>query len=291
MNLKIKQKNIIKTVGIIALIIYGIAIVLFSYKQEFFSFKKASDGSLLGQLGSFIGGIITPVITFLSIILFSRALKLQRKDLNEQKLEFQKQNKLALTQQFESKFFNLLNLHNQIKNNIESSGSRGIQFNLGKTFFEELTYKIVTVSKETGGKLINNESIKIHAQPKKQLIKFYDKVFYEYKAFLGHYFRNLFHLIKFIDEYDEFEDKGSFEVEKYKYVRIIRSQLSNAEIILLAYNGLTDYGGAFYVTIEKYQLLKNMAFDDTVVGLKEVLVKSYPHLEKAYGSPTAKKSL
>ncbi|PAM91505.1 hypothetical protein B4N84_28050 [Flavobacterium sp. IR1] len=57
--------------------------------------------------------------------------------------------------------------------------------------------------------------------------------------FLGHYYRHLFHTVKFVANYDESIVK---KVEKKNYLRLLRAQLSNHEQALLFYNWLSDYG-------------------------------------------------
>ena len=68
---------------------------------------------------------------------------------------------------------------------------------------------------------------------------------------LGHYFRTLYNVIKFIDNAD---------VEnKVFYSNILRARLSDNEVAILFYNGLSKYGREkFKPLIETYALLKNL---------------------------------
>lgn len=81
---------------------------------------------------------------------------------------------------------------------------------------------------------------------------------------LGHYFRHLFNMVNFIDKSD-FTDKYD---KKEFYVKLIRSQLSDYEQILLYYNSLSTLGYDWNLPlgekkikdmslIGKYRLLKN----------------------------------
>ncbi len=90
---------------------------------------------------------------------------------------------------------------------------------------------------------------------------------------LGHYFRNLYHIVKYIDD-----DKSlkTFDL-KYKYAKILRAQLSAPEINLIALNGLTYYGEGFKPLIDKYRLLKNMNFRYEMVDIIWLTGK-YPHI-------------
>ena len=72
---------------------------------------------------------------------------------------------------------------------------------------------------------------------------------------LDHYFRNLYRIIKFVDESPLLLDIH----ERYQYTSIVRGQLSRYELLWLFYNGLSVYGNdKFKPLIEKYALLKNI---------------------------------
>ncbi|WP_396637716.1 putative phage abortive infection protein [Maribacter sp. R77961] len=60
-----------------------------------------------------------------------------------------------------------------------------------------------------------------------------------YSHVLGHYYRHLFHTVKFIAQQDE--NFISYE-EKRRYLRVLRAQLSNEEQALLFYNWKSNYG-------------------------------------------------
>jgi hypothetical protein len=57
---------------------------------------------------------------------------------------------------------------------------------------------------------------------------------------LGHYFRNLFQAVKYVDEQDFLS-----EVEKYKYVTILRAQMSVYEQAVFFYNSISHLGDAW----------------------------------------------
>lgn len=74
---------------------------------------------------------------------------------------------------------------------------------------------------------------------------------------LDNYFRYLYRVLKYIDESTLIEKK-----EKYKYVGILRAQLSYMELIMVYYNCLSEYGNEkFKPLVEKYHLLKNIRKD------------------------------
>ena len=86
----------------------------------------------------------------------------------------------------------------------------------------------------------------------------YDKIQDFYKSDLHHYFRFLYHILKFIKQAD-IEEK-----EKYRYASILRATLSAYEIILIFYNCLHKYGTShFKPLVEELSFLKNL--DDSLM--------------------------
>jgi len=73
--------------------------------------------------------------------------------------------------------------------------------------------------------------------------------------YLSVYFRNMYNAIKLIDSSSFFNDE-----EKMNYVKILRAQLSNAELYILFFNIISRFGKKWvdnnYVT--KYQLIQNL---------------------------------
>ena len=72
-------------------------------------------------------------------------------------------------------------------------------------------------------------------------------LFEGYSSFLGHYYRHLFQIVKFVSnrEFLTYEDKRN-------YLRILRAQLSNQEQVMLFYNWLSGYGSSWEDSKNKY---------------------------------------
>ena len=69
------------------------------------------------------------------------------------------------------------------------------------------------------------------------------------------------------------------------FIKILRAQLSNSEIILLALNGLTKQGEKFKVYIDEYELLININLEQEMpqdyisrVPNAKIIVNEYPQL-------------
>jgi hypothetical protein len=154
-------------------------------------------------------------------------------------------------QSFENKFFQLLNLHHEIVGAIERyvgplpvRGRRNFQ-----TYYDEF----LSNYKNEYAKNPNEEPLKI-------IQRAYVSFFSNRQPDIGHYFRNLYHIIKYVDASDN--DNKNF------YTHLVRAQLSSHELLLLFYNCLGPYGiEKFKPLIERYSLLENMP-EDELASLK-----------------------
>lgn len=108
---------------------------------------------------------------------------------------------------------------------------------------------------------------------------------------LGHYFRHLYQIIVYIDE----NDKLTYS-QKYKYVKIVRAQLSTYEQTLLFFNSISNLGRTWELDVDlekkvkaskisdykiynglitKYNLIRNIPNEFiTNISISEI----YPHL-------------
>lgn len=81
-----------------------------------------------------------------------------------------------------------------------------------------------------------------------------------YSEFLGHYYRLLFQIVKFVVN----KNFLSYE-EKRNYLRILRAQLSNHEQVMLYYNWKADYGHKWENKVNKfftdYRMIHNINDD------------------------------
>lgn len=84
--------------------------------------------------------------------------------------------------------------------------------------------------------------------------------FYEgYKDDLGHFFRQLYHIFRYIDE--------AGDDEQERFVKIVRASLTNAQLLLLAYNVIAGEGRIkFSKYISDYSILHNLGFEDDELG-------------------------
>ena len=87
----------------------------------------------------------------------------------------------------------------------------------------------------------------------------YSVFFLEHEKDVGHYFRSLYNIVKFVDKSD-IKDKKI-------YTNLLRAQLSSNELKLLLYNCLSSLGKEkFKPLVEKYSLLKSVNVRDLLHG-------------------------
>lgn len=141
--------------------------------------------------------------------------------------------KTAEKAEFERTFFQLLDHHRQTVGSIDLEGA-GAQ-RVGQDAFRSMVYM-----------LKNNLSVGLLAS--------WNKTYEKYKNDLGHYFRFLYHVVKFVDQ--------SQVDDKYFYIQIIRATLSESELVLIGANCCYGEGvGKFKELVEKYALLHNLSED------------------------------
>lgn len=139
--------------------------------------------------------------------------------------------KAAEKAEFERTFFQLLDHHRQTVGSIDLEGS-GSQ-RVGQDAFRSMLFM-----------LKNNISAGLPAT--------WNKTYDKYKNDLGHYFRFLYHIVKFVD--------NSSVENKYFYIQILRATLSESELVLIGANCCYGEGvDKFKELVERYALLHNLS--------------------------------
>lgn len=148
-------------------------------------------------------------------------------------------------------------MHHQIVNSIDLRStkvdlfSRGIDSNPASP---EITTGRDCFVNFTGGLkyAYRNKQKKGFVNDERELINLSYLEYYErHQSDLGHYFRNLYHIVKFIYNSDV-ENKRT-------YIGLVRAQLSNDELLLLFYNCISDYGyKKFTPMAHEFNLFKNL---------------------------------
>lgn len=267
------MKKIIISILILALISILASAWFYYDRFDLGYWENASDW---GAMGSFFGGVLGPAFTFLTMLLLAytlfqnkKALEQSQKALefNNQELEISGQALKSSSEALHSQtigntFFNLINQHNNIVNSLNAD------LTLLKKETGELS-KDTTESKNTvNGRGVFTGIITTisygNTEPT-DTFKYYKLINSTHNYLLGHYFRNLFQIIKYIDEYSDLEVETrslseARQAQKKNFMRMIRAQLSADELILLLLNcipGVVD-NGQFRMLLVKYEMLKHI---------------------------------
>lgn len=214
--------------------------------------SRGQFGDMFGSINSLFSGLALAGI-IVAIVLQRKELELQRKELEltrgvleDQKQQLKAQSETLKLQTFENTFFQLLRLHHDIVNNIDIRAQ-----------------KLVTRTGRDCFKLFFENYRKLYENARKQypdsdeltvIKKSYLRLYEKHQSDIGHYFRNLYNIIKFV--------KNSFIEEKVFYTDLVRAQLSSFELLLLFYNCLSRLGSnKFKPLIEEFSLLENMSIE------------------------------
>lgn len=196
-------------------------------------------GDSFGGLNTLFSGLAFAGIV-VSLILQSHGLSQTKSDLDRQRIQQQ-------IQVFESSFFQMLHLSNEIVRGFRyKSEFGGAHIKEGKDCFETMRNDLVKVAllSEHWGRT-----------PSERYEKFYLKYFHDD---LGHYFRNLYQIVKYVD--------GATIENKKFYTNIVRAQLSSNELFLLFYNGVSRFGREkFLPLLRKYELLEHLPDTEDVL--------------------------
>lgn len=268
--------------GIFSLII---SFFLFFTDKQYFNFGDKLNLEIGNQFGGLIAGLVgiffSGTGTFLVFLTFE-----------QQRFQFQ-------LSQFESSYFNLLShlqvlisqlsgpVHwaNIVDGNVQGRKFLYYQIRELKDLFGTKVQKVVTQDKNKYSKLFSAffiEDEDVHTSEPldlellKELVKEAYEDFYRTRySFLGHYFRFVYHLIRFVDE------SRLTELEKKKYIDLIQSQMTSDELGLLLFNGISKIGiNKSYPLLEKYDFLSNL--DTRVLPYPALLTKLYPQTHFKY---------
>lgn len=248
------------------------------------SFSIVLDEEKIGQFGDFIGGVVGSFFSLAGVILFYVALKEQRKDINinqnnlsiqtdalqqqveefkaqkeeleatrkvyeeqtllireqtnlykQQNKELKEQTTTAKLQQFDSSFFSYLGVFSECKEKLNQSCD-------SKNFFGDIVSEISSID-------VRNMSLKKSLDDIKNQ---YLNVFYSNKVFLPLYFKTLYRIMILIDS------SNIDELKKQEYFKLLRSQISDEEQLILYYNYQTYLGVKVRPYVIKYNFLKHI---------------------------------
>lgn len=206
-------------------------------------------------------GAVNALFSGLAFLGLIYTIKQQSEDLRLQKEELRTMNDEAKKQRFESTFFNMMQLQQQI---VADMSAR--EYIPHTKFYSTRDIQTTDEIHDFTGRNMFYYSFCVceHVPSDLNLVGFPHRgmreVIYKYgiekikvfetQDFFSHYYQHMMEIIHFVENEAE-EDKI------HKYINILRSTLSRYELVWLYYKGLVE-GGELKRTIEKYSLLKNL---------------------------------
>jgi hypothetical protein len=263
-----------KTINIITFSILSLIVIIFTliFVRDFalnVNFSPPIDSTIFRDWGGFIGG----VMAFAAFIFAFSAFMAQQKSIKSNDLQ---NNFFRLIGQLQF-IVEQINIQVPIKDDILITDKRDI-----------VVYKIKDFDCDkyigTGRNAIHILFLNIYSKLKKVKEDKYEETFggfYKNYAYqLGHYFRFVYHIIKFIDE-SKIEQS-----EKQKYMDLLQAQLSTDEMSLIFYNAAIGEKSKkkktgeryFQKLLDQYKILENID-DESVVKVADKQ-KYYPNTFK-----------
>jgi hypothetical protein len=254
-DMKEKDKVVQTKMWPLYLIMAGVIIICLLYGYLLFDYEaRGSFGDMFGGLNTAFAGLAFAGIIF-AIVLQKKDLELQRQELEAtrqelrgQKEQLELQNATLLQQTFENTFFQLLRLHNNLINGIDRRFSPSQETKRGRDCFAGFYV-------EFRDHYLQYKEHQKFWDERKLINAAYITIFKSYQSDIGHYFRTLYNIVKFI--------KTSSVSTKKLYTNLVRAQLSSYELLLLFYNCLSEKGNEkFKPLIEEFEMLENMPKDE-----------------------------
>lgn len=255
--------------GAIALVLFLLPIIIYCITLRADEFAESSGD--FGVFGDYVGGTVGTVVGIISIFLLYETYTSQ--------VRFaRKQDAVAKFQQFEATFFNLLEqqqmLREQLRGVIGDNEFQGLSYL--KRLREDLSDALSCLNYRVDEITVDNKVLL-----KNVVNQLYLDFFLPNVSHLGHYFRHIYHILKYVDD--------SHIPEVKRYVDILQAQLSNDELYLLAINGISNYGRRKMLPLmDKYSLLENLNANDDMLIVK-LLSIFYANTKSKYLMAKSKK--
>jgi hypothetical protein len=190
--------------------------------------NSGAFGDSFGPLGALMASIAA-ISAFM-------AYRSQHDELRRVKLAEAQESEARDRRDFESTFFNLLQLLRETVKEIDVSDRYNINPVSGRDALKRILEEYI------GGSRGSNDADK----------DVYLQYYSQFRDDLAHYFRLFYHILKFIENSEKIDSK--------LYIRLLRATLSDAEIVLIALNCI--HGGGqqkLKPLVEKFEILHNIS--------------------------------
>ncbi|WP_223531253.1 putative phage abortive infection protein [Pseudomonas sp. GL-R-19] len=239
---------VVVIVGVVFLFIFAIYAIYYCFLYS--GFNNAIDGALTGVRSGTFGDAFGTLNALFSGMAFAGvvvSLYLQRKDIKDSQHEVARQQAETARQQEESQFYNMLGL--------QQSVVRG--FDLHKIHFDAIGGSTRPSSiqgrdcfKTWSNQLENDYLIAKDANSVDPVLVAYEKVWSKHRGDLSLYYRSLYNLFKFVS--------ASSHMNKRWLGNVVRSLISDYELVILFYNCLSAKGAKFKLFANEFAIFDNL---------------------------------
>jgi Putative phage abortive infection protein len=209
-------------------------------------------GDMFGAANSVFSGLAFAGVVY-AIFLQRHEVEIAKEEISRTKQILKEQQNIARQQSqaqkiqvFEGTFFNLLRIFADVRSAIDLRNNQGVVTASGSECLRIFLNRVEKKVQKSAGP--------------KDSVQAFEELYLQLNSELGHYFRTLYNLVKFVDR-SEIDDKRL-------YTNLVRAQLSDPEAEILFLNGLTARGAKFKPLIERYALLKNIRKDHPLFAEK-----------------------
>lgn len=219
-------------ITIVVVIVLGIYAGYYSFLYSGFSSPEDLK-ELKGVRGGTFGDAFGTLNALFSGLAFSGVLitlLIQRKDLQGS----QEQN---FRQQIDSQFYNMLSLQQGVVQSFDIK-KNGVVKMLGRDCFKTWVWHL------------RNEYRNAKGTHEERMGVAYREVMRRFHGDLGLYFRSLYSVFRFVSECNH--------PDKRKFGNVVRSLLSDFELVILFYNSLGEKGKKFRVYITEFAIFDNL---------------------------------
>lgn len=242
----------LKIYYIFSLIVVGISLISIFIYPIFIGVSISNSSKSWSEFGQYAGGVMGPLFGLLAFI--GVLISIANQKIQNQKLDIENKK-----QAIESRILKQIEFHHKICNNVKIPYDlKRTKYKQGSLAFEFLFEKHL----KTHYNEVQNQSP--HLDEEQIIDVAFSKLYNKEGQQFGFYFRNLYYLIKYIDE--------SQHIDREHFVRLIRAQLSTSELQMLMYNCLFKKGKGFKDLVIKYDLLNGVDNSELIKKEHHILI-------------------
>ena len=231
----------------------SIVLLFVGYGLAFFWIPdRGTFGDMYGAFNALFSALAYVVVVY-AIFLQREDIRLQReeveltrRELEGQKVQMQAQTETMRRQRFEHTFFALLQLYTELVRAMDLKQDHIKQVVRGRDCFKVFCEVLEQAYREVKDNQSRQDEHAI-------LLEAWRMFTHQYQSLVGHYFRTLYNIIKFV-KHSDLNDEA-----QRVYVSLLRAQLSADEVQLLFYNCLGPRGREkFKPLVEEFALLEDI---------------------------------